>query len=214
MAFDLDLGWSDFERVGQSRVLRSSVIWVVVTPVVARLFKRVNGVYEVPLVTPPLQIELGLPFSFQAPYVAACCFSLASLIYTAQCPWLISRFESYTHFDHADRRTRESKSLKDFLHRITVALTPDSTSNHFLWTPPVGAKPSRFVRERSLTAFTSRALYRLGVEPQQCPNIFALLRDEMEQQHRGWRRALVALYAVGFALLGVLFVQNAIAVFR
>jgi len=90
--------WSSMKRFGQSRLLRSSYLWLFLVPVAARALSKVSGELHVPFFGNNLTLLLQLPFSWQIWFYASCAFSIASFVFSVYCPQLIRDYDRYDQF--------------------------------------------------------------------------------------------------------------------
>ena len=90
--------WSSLNRFGKSRLLRSSYVWLLVVPMLAKFLATIGPEIEIPLWESTITITIGLPFSWKMFYFSAVGFSLASLLYSTGCPYIIRDYERFSDF--------------------------------------------------------------------------------------------------------------------
>src|SRR5687768_10092168 len=81
--------WSTFTAIGESRAVRSCLVWMFLIPVVARILSPITKQISLSIFDHTLTFDLTLPFSWKVLYISSLAFGLASLIYSLQCPRLI-----------------------------------------------------------------------------------------------------------------------------
>jgi hypothetical protein len=100
----LSSSWHEISRHGESRAVRSSFLWLIATPLLARLFLSL----EDPIVLGTLRVpKFSLPFSWVVFYFAAVAFSVANVIYRATCPRIVPAFRDYSDFTRSGRGRSE-----------------------------------------------------------------------------------------------------------
>jgi hypothetical protein len=100
--------WPAFERLGESRTVRSTYVWVFLVPIVARAFASVPETIQVPWMSAEIHVSLRLPFSWEMGYYAALSFACGSFVYQLFSPAFSRRYKSYPDFG---RDMRGSLSL-------------------------------------------------------------------------------------------------------
>ena len=63
--------WSSLNSLGKSKTLKSSYIWIVVVPLVAKLFSKIESTIDFTLFGAKISVNLSLPFSWQMFYFSA-----------------------------------------------------------------------------------------------------------------------------------------------
>lgn len=83
------LQWSNLTKLGKSRVIQSSYVWLIVLPAIAKILEPMrllgeDSTFEV--FGAAVELHVGLPFSWKIFYVSAVFLSIASLTYQFFCP--------------------------------------------------------------------------------------------------------------------------------
>lgn len=101
------LHWGLLRTVGNSRLVASSVVWLLVVPIAAKLLAPFAGpqVLRLPFVDPsdPIAVTVALPFSWQRFYLMSWLFIIGHLVYRFCCPEIVRKYASYGEYrrDHA-----------------------------------------------------------------------------------------------------------------
>lgn len=92
--------WRSLERIGTSKLIASSYVWIVFVPVLAKLCDKVSGEHTINLgiFKEALVINLDLPFSWKMFFFMALAFSVGKALYSMRCPQLLRFFKSYAEF--------------------------------------------------------------------------------------------------------------------
>ncbi len=104
--------WSQINRMGKSRLLRSSYIWLFAVPMLAKLLAKIGPEVTFSLWGNTFTIIWGLPFSWQMFYFSAVGFSIASYIYSSWCPPIIRDYERFSDF--TDQGKGSNQLREDF----------------------------------------------------------------------------------------------------
>jgi hypothetical protein len=99
--------WSTLYDMGNSRLLRTSYVWLIVVPIAAKLLVGVNELLTFSVYGQEFQIEPGLPFSWKAFYFSSVSFSVAGLIYSFRCEGLAKHFRTFADYENEGRGVRQ-----------------------------------------------------------------------------------------------------------
>lgn len=94
------IGWFRLKRTGESRLVATSYGWIVIVPILAKLFDKVSGEHTVELgvIKESILINLELPFNWKVFFFMALSFSIGKALYGIWCPLLLRHFEDYREF--------------------------------------------------------------------------------------------------------------------
>ena len=90
--------WSALNRLGRNRLLRSSWVWLILVPVLAKFLLKIGPEIDIPLWDFTLTITLALPFSLKMLYFTAVSFAIASFIYSSRCPPIVRDYDRFSDF--------------------------------------------------------------------------------------------------------------------
>jgi len=107
--------WRKLRRYGNNRIIKSSYIWIVAVPIVAKLIPELERM----LSSMDYAINLTLPFSWQLFYFGSLCFAISSWVYSAFCPYLIKGYRTPVDYWASGHGIREldiyaKKTFSDF----------------------------------------------------------------------------------------------------
>lgn len=157
--------WSVLKKSGQSRVLKTSYMWLVLVPVLARALQAVPDTVQV--VWPAeFPLHLKLPFSWRCFYWSAICVALADLLFLLRCPSLIK-----DHDDEASFRAAGKDDIILGLYKEEYDASFDHTSSE--------GQPSFWGAFHEAASVAPLSRFVVG-----------------------------ALYFIGFALFGIVAIQN------
>jgi len=103
----LSTNWSSLNKLGQSRVLRSSYFWIIFVPFGAKVLSQVGDQHSITIFGATFLLTLGLPFSWKIFFYASIAFSLASLLYSIFCPSIIKNYERFSDFQDEGKGERQ-----------------------------------------------------------------------------------------------------------
>ncbi|MDD9200867.1 hypothetical protein PVK61_16725, partial [Aliivibrio sp. S2MY1] len=90
--------WSLIRSIGDSKIVQSSFIWLLIVPISARLLSNVDDVINMTVFGSNVNLTTSLPFSWQLLFGAACFFTIANIIYNAFCPEIFRQYKNYSEF--------------------------------------------------------------------------------------------------------------------
>lgn len=182
--------WNGFRSVGESRILRSSYVWLVIVPIAARVLEAVRSPLNFTVLGAPITVNVDLPFSWKAFFFASVAFTVASLVYVLRCPTFVRE-----HKDFADFTSKGKKQLYIGL----AAKVVDSRIK------------DEWVRQDFIDSYNSWVKDRDGRDidtEQSRRETFWMVYERLDDDHFGWRVLLGFLYLIGFLLIGRVAVQN------
>lgn len=95
----LSFKWTAIERMGNSKIAKSSYAWFIIIPIAAKLLQKVqNPIYITFLSEKPIEINVDLPFSWYIIFIIGILFILSNVIYLGSCPHIIREFKNYSSF--------------------------------------------------------------------------------------------------------------------
>lgn len=106
-----DVSWHDLSVLGQSKLVKSSYIWMILIPVIANLAKHISTEAKLIIFNHEFFINFSLPFSWKALYFAALSFALGSLVYQMFCPKIIKKYKDYSEFSNSGQRWEYLKNV-------------------------------------------------------------------------------------------------------
>lgn len=113
--------WTHLNSLGRNKILKSSYVWIVVVPVVAKLFSVLEETLTFTILNAEITLKFALPFSWQMLYLSAVFFGIGSLIYSRFCPEIVAKYDSLSDF------TAEGKGIKQ-LRESFLKVTPEGAS--------------------------------------------------------------------------------------
>ena len=90
--------WSSFRRIGSSRLVQSSYVWIALIPILAKMFYSVKGSITLRVFDADLVFCAELPFRWQVLFFASLFLAIGAFLYKVLCPKLIRNYESYPTF--------------------------------------------------------------------------------------------------------------------
>ncbi len=120
--------WSQIKRWCSNRFIRSSVIWIWLVPIAAKLLERVSDTVCIRIFDTALPLRLRLPFSWTCFFLGAVCFAFARLWYIARCPRIVQEYDNFAEFERDKVTTRAFASyLLEVVGTLTVRLSNRSS---------------------------------------------------------------------------------------
>lgn len=188
MATQMIPTWETLNRLGKSRLLRTSYIWLLVVPVAARFFSTIDSPVSLTGIGEGLHLRLELPFSWKLFYFSAVAISVAGVIWTVACPRIIQLFSTFRDFESEGRGLDYLRSYAARLHSIEFR----ENARRIMEDPHVEPTIAREWRSE----------------------VFWQIYEHENVKNPFWRVACLALYSAGLAMIVLVLVQNFIYVVR
>lgn len=91
-------GWLALGKLGESKLVRSSTVWLAIVPTTAKLFERIEDHFPITVLGHTFDIHPALPFSWQIFFFAAVFFTVGNLLYSWKCPAFLRAFKTPADF--------------------------------------------------------------------------------------------------------------------
>ncbi len=95
--------WSFLLGLGESKLVASMYIWLLVVPVASKLLINIGDNADIIVFSHEFNVNLNLPFSWKVFYLAAVFFTFATLLFKFRCPKLIRDHKNFDSFS-AEKR--------------------------------------------------------------------------------------------------------------
>lgn len=102
------LHWGILRVLGNSRLVTSSIAWIFIVPIAAKLLAPFAGQHTLDLswfdhdLNEPIAVTVALPFSWQRFYFMAWLFVIGQVVYWLACPEIVRKYANYAEYrrDH------------------------------------------------------------------------------------------------------------------
>lgn len=236
--------WSMLGLVGNTRLLRTSFVWLILVPIAAKALGPVAGTYEwssdgLNRVTEEflqecpepmgVRFAIRLPFSWITFYVMAVAFFLGELVYVAGCPRIVKAYRTYADYrsSHAGEQplwtalgelfmTIPAGRFKRCVRDLGLCLWISDKEERSWRDEIIEQAIEQPTRDNraNVGAAFVTHLGRSHGDQILLSNTFELTRSHAAMLRPAWRVACALLFGVGFALLGVVMYQNGRTVYR
>ncbi len=201
-------GWTVLSGLGNSPVVKSFSIWFVLIPIFAKITEGISGSIDLGVFNPPIVLKWDIPFSFKILYLATIFFSFANLIYQVCAPKIISQYRSYSDFKDKEGSFESLKQMFEPLLNgsdvgVRNVLLKDFFG-HVATQQPVGFNSSDLRKKFDVSTVSS----------EHHAEAYANIKGAYNEEQPKTQLCISILYALGFACLVFLFVQNSIYVFK
>ena len=204
--------WSDLRRFGTSAVLKSSYFWLASIPIAAKLLLQLKQPFVFTFLGKEHTVFLHLPFSWYLFYFSAVAFATASALFGFYCPRIIKRYSSFgdfygegsgarellSHYWSLDKKTREAV-LPILVTETKAALGEQKYPAH-------PGNPTEL-------AIQLQTMIR-KVKREEMTDLFTALREFHDRRLPAVRVTIAIFYAIGFALITYVFLQNLVSVLK
>lgn len=199
------IGWINLRRFGESRMVQSSYIWLVLVPIFARALEHVASPVRVSIFGAEHLINISLPFSWFLFFFSALAFASGSLLYKIYCPAIISEFSNFREYmDSGGEGFR-------MVEEIESTIPPGTIHDSPIWKAFVLAADAHLGRdkeERGLNVDLElvRGVRRMPIEGM--VSIFFTIRSVVNHTHPRAIRTTAFCFGFGMLLLGAVLIQN------
>ena len=105
--------WSLIRSLGNSKLVKSSFVWLLIVPIAARLLSNIDEVINLTIFDSQVNLTTSLPFSWQLLFLAACFFTIANIIYNTFCPEIFREYKNYHEFkEHGKTLLQINSAMK------------------------------------------------------------------------------------------------------
>ncbi len=207
------MNWLNIADIGNSKIVKSMLIWMLITPVFAKLLGSVSTA-SFTFLHLDNPIVLGLPFSWQVFFFCALSFTIANIIFSYKCPDLIKKYKYYSDFESRDN------SLYLLINYLNIHITHEVVKHNFLEIGVIVSKytPSTDIANEWTSDDTSNVNWKKGIDSlkhsdrDNLPDIFSSLRILLANFYSNWSKACMLFYGIGFIGICIVVVQNIIYV--
>jgi len=201
--------WSDIRKLGGNKIIRSSMMWMFIVPMLAKIIVPLNEI-QLSLGAEVIRVSLSLLFSWKYLYFAALFFGIASALYSVWCPRVIKAYTSYTELEELGKGSR---TIIDSLNAATKLEKAYNTKAHrtdVLW---------QFITDYMIDVKTTKTtlpdlaqlsqdLFNGKIQPEYLREAFWFTVNFCEELSPVKRFIVSALYFAGFSCLGIIVVVN------
>lgn len=202
--------WSEFRRLGNSGILRSSYLWVIAVPAVSKLLAVLDSGSALPSWFTLAGLHLGLPFSLKMFYYSSFAFACASLMYSLACPRIVRNYERFSEWDEEGRGGRQI--VREFLFLIfrprVSGWEQESALRHFAGTLRTTVPQTLTYPEGTTMDVDYERVFEIAIEPSREADAFWYVRDFADSLRPSARIICALCYLVGFVLLAALVIHN------
>ncbi len=208
----MNLYWSSQRAIANSKVVKSSAIWLVLVPFAAKALAGIDEIITFNLFNSSIAVKTSLPFSWQLLFLAAVSFTLAGIIYSASCPELVKQYTSFTQFE-GDGKSR--MQIMHALKNITWNRKTGQPKEEYL--PHLTTYFSTYSDNSRITAEevrkTGRTLFNdITSNRGKNSNAFYFVHEISDKHSQPLIWASFMLYMLGFFAIGAIGIQNVIYV--
>ncbi len=209
------MSWLSISEIGNSRVVRSMLIWMIITPVLAKAFSSVNSV-NFSIFKTDQAIILSLPFSWQVFFFCALSFTIANIIFLIKCPPLIRKYNNYADFEGKDN------SLYLLVNHFNDHVTDKMVRDNCVEIGVIVSKysPSSIVAREWTSDDTSEINWRKEIDSlkhasaSNKADLFASLRIVLSKLYPTWTKICLTFYGLGFLGIAIVILQNVAYVYE
>jgi hypothetical protein len=205
----MNFKWSSQRAIANSKVVRSSAVWLVVVPLSAKLLSSLDEVIDLTIFSGRVSIETILPFSWQLLFFAAVFFTIAGLVYSIFCPDLVKKYETHTEFNNDGKsRLQINYSLKSFTFDNSKGTLKseyfESVRKYF----STYSKLSRSIDQKSLNKQIISYVEAIDLNQGKNSDAFYFVHELADKHNQYFIMLSFFLYIAGFISIAIIGLQN------
>lgn len=91
--------WNKLHTLGQSKIVKSSYIWLFIIPVAAKLLSPFAGEHELEIFGKLFYVDIDLPFKWKLLFLMAILFGIGQAIYALRCPTIVRNYKDLDNYN-------------------------------------------------------------------------------------------------------------------
>lgn len=135
------ISWKLLSKISKNSFVNRTLIWVVVVPIIAKLFSKLESTLTIHIQEKLYTITLALPFSWSIFYFSAFFFLIGNIIYKISVPIIINDNDSYADFMNEGKGKyelikyieKEKLSENGFYDLYDIAPLKEHIKNDYFW---------------------------------------------------------------------------------
>lgn len=179
--------WDGLNRLGKSRILKTSYVWLLLVPMVAKALAAIEDPLVLDGISQGLRIHITLPFYWWLFYFSAVAVSIAGAIYSLVCPKLVREFNNLAEY-------RAEGRGKEYLLDYADHMQHQAKTGEEGWNAGILSQEAEKVGEEDLG------------------NLFWRVHKDENCRFPIWRAACCLFYTAGLLLIAIVLLQNFIFV--
>lgn len=210
--------WQTLESIGNNKLIKSTYIWIVIIPILAKLLEKIPMNSEI--IFGNIHISLTLPFSWQLLYFSALIFAIATALFSLFCPPLISKFSDIQEYKkkgldkeqlitYFSAWLRKNHSTHDSNGK---EMKKESFYNLFCKKYTVNLDTDKIAILKKNKTPIHKKIKHYEIKDDEFLNAFWFLRNAMVNDSLSLRVTISIFYFIGFLILFKLLTDNILAV--
>jgi hypothetical protein len=197
--------WVTLSAFSKSKIVKSMVYWLFVTPILAKALSSINHI-DLKYLGFDGNINLTLPFSWTAFFFSALFFSFGNLLYSIKCPELIKDYKDFNNYASSQKSIhylvesfkRDTERFKDFkpnsdFYEIVIRYSP------------IAGLTNHNVEEHKWTKLAD-SLKEANEKP--LSDLYSGFKLVLKEYYPCWRKASTIIYLLGVAAFLLVVTEN------
>jgi hypothetical protein len=208
--------WSLSKNLAESKVVKSSFIWLFIVPVAARTLSSLDDVIDLTMFGASMQITTSLPFSWQLLFLAACCFTVANILYSVFCPDILKQYQSFSEFkEHSKTLLQVNGAMKNMVWSNKIpGIKPNYTKqarSYFKHYCDRSEMSERDMEQEGLKVFDN---IDLAIKANVTNNAFYFVQNIADEYNPYAIKAALIFYGIGLLMVSIIAIENIVYVVR
>jgi hypothetical protein len=208
--------WTSLSSLGKAKVFKSSYLWVVVVPIIAKLFKGIEDIVSINAFGVQWSLTIGLPFSWKIFYFASFSIGLGMIVYALRSPEMIRKFNNYSEFlndgktpyqvrEYFIKHINSEKFGYDLKYRVVLFLQEFTKA---------GTLSQDVINKWSTNKDLVGVVFKYQVETSKAIDAFWFTQDAFNTSNVYSRNLCLILFSFGSILFSYVLFENFIYVFQ
>ncbi|MGB5321475.1 hypothetical protein [Lutimonas sp.] len=204
--------WSILWSISNSKIVRSSYVWFVLVPVIARILNNIERILTFQILNEKITITMELPFYWQLFFFAATFFSLANLVYIFRCPDILKKYQAFSDFQ---KEGQTSFQLIEIYMKLIVSRMKSEGGKYQAVKSLQEFYRSYCTEDQSIKdelikddCNILKTISKMNIIEGKLSGAFMHVRNFGEKLHKKSIWLCIALYGIGIAFFLIVFIQN------
>ncbi len=198
------LSWTSLRSLGNSRLIRTSFLWFIFVPIIARILVNFPESFDVVVFGNTVAIPFCLPFRWTLFYFMSVAFALAQVMYLLQCPKFIKNYTNFADYQlqHRGMYILSNQLIHAYYFDHSKNLESSIVSIH----SGIGKSLSEVKKNSQAGSNLHHGIQ--GAEDTIKNDIFDVLVDHLSKQNRTALLLSALLFAFGILFFIILSAQS------
>lgn len=204
--------WSNLYSISKSKIVRSSYVWFVFVPIIARILVKIESTLTFELFDRQITLSMGLPFTWQLFFFGATFILLANLVYIFRCPGILKKYPAFSDFQ---KEGQTSVQLIEIYIKLIASRMKSQEGTHQILMSLGEFFHTYCIKDESISNELKKdnpqilkMISKMNIEESSFSGAFIHVRNFGEKLHIKSIWLCSILYGIGIAFISGVFIQN------